>query len=328
MFWLLLLVATISVGFCYGCSSAGCRLSEKGALLKFKNDLTDPSNRLTCWVSDEDCCRWSGVVCNNLTGHALELYLGTHISYDVKLASTASVDLEDNRGSKLGGEISSSLLNLKYLRYLDRSNKDFGGIHIPKFLGSTRNPSGNIPNSILNFKLSSVIASSLHLQNSHLSGKVPLSLKNCTQLVTLDFTVNNFRGNLPTWMGKLSRMKILNLHANQFDGQIPVEFCDLASLQVLDLAYNNLNGTIPSCINHFSSMDKMISSESALLMMKGRVAEYSSILNFESIDLSLDDLSGKIPNEVTSLEELQALNLSHNCLEGKIREDEGDMGSL
>jgi hypothetical protein len=62
--------------------------------------------------------------------------------------------------------------------------------------------------------------------------------------------------------------------------------------------------------------------------MKGRVAEYSSILNFESIDLSLDDLSGKIPNEVTSLEELQALNLSHNCLEGKIPEDEGDMGSL
>ncbi|KAJ6961478.1 hypothetical protein NC652_000413 [Populus alba x Populus x berolinensis] len=230
MFWLLLLVATISVGFCYGCSSAGCRLSEKGALLKFKNDLTDPSNRLASWVSDEDCCRWP-----------------------------------------------------------------------PLWQGS--------------------------------------SLKNCTQLVTLDFTVNNLRGNLPTWMGKLSSMKILNLHANQFDGQIPVEFCDLASSQVLDLAYNSWNGTIPSCINHFSSMDKMngskglidlgkLSSESALLVMKGRVAEYSSILNFESIDLSPNDLSGEIPNEVTSLEELQALNLSHDCLEGKIPKDEGDMGSL
>ncbi|KAJ6945286.1 receptor-like protein EIX2 [Populus alba x Populus x berolinensis] len=294
MFWLLSLVATISVGFCYGCSSAGCRLSEKGALLKFKKDLTDPSNRLASWVSDEDCCRWSGVVYNNLTGHVLELYLGTHISYDVKLTSTASVDLEDNRGSKLGGEISSSLLHLKYLRYLDLSNKDFGGIHIPKFLGSMRNqskafdwlevinilpslaelriffltrlslqyPTGYILSAILSSSnLGTTIFKSLHLQNSHLSGKVPLSLKNCTQLVTLDFTVNNFRGNLPTWMGKLSSMKILNLHANQFDGQIPVEFCDLPSLQVLDLAYNNLNGTIPSCINHFSSMDKMKGSK-------------------------------------------------------------------
>jgi Leucine-rich repeat (LRR) protein len=139
MFWLHLIVATIRVGFCCGCSSAGCRLSENGALLKFKNDLTDPSNRLASWVSDEDCCRWSGVVRNNLTGHVLELYLGTHISYDVNLASTASVDLEDNRGSKLGGKISSSLLYLKYLRYLDLSNNDFGGIHIPKFLGSMRN---------------------------------------------------------------------------------------------------------------------------------------------------------------------------------------------
>lgn len=138
MFWLLLIVATIRVGFCCGCSSAGCRLSENGALLKFKNDLTDPSNRLASWVSDEDCCRWSGVVRNNLTDHVLELYLGTRISYDVNLASTASVDLEDNRGSKLGGKISSSLLYLKYLRYLDLSNNDFGGIHIPKFLGSMR----------------------------------------------------------------------------------------------------------------------------------------------------------------------------------------------
>jgi len=139
MFWLHLIVAIIRVGFCCGCSSAGCRLSENGALLKFKNDLTDPSNRLASWVSDEDCCRWSGVVRNNLTDHVLELYLGTRISYDVNLASTASVDLEDNRGSKLGGKISSSLLYLKYLRYLDLSTNDFGGIHIPKFLGSMRN---------------------------------------------------------------------------------------------------------------------------------------------------------------------------------------------
>jgi len=69
-------------------------------------------------------------------------------------------------------------------------------------------------------------------------------------------------------MGKLSRMKILNLHANQFDGQIPVEFCDLAFLQVLDLAYNNLNGTIPSCINHFSSMDKMNCSKGLIDLVK------------------------------------------------------------
>lgn len=51
-------------------------------------------------------------------------------------------------------------------------------------------------------------------------------------------------------------------------------------------------------------------------------------LIWENCLLKVRFLCGRIPNEVTSLEELQALNLSHDCLEGKIPEDEGDIGSL
>ncbi|KAF2292581.1 hypothetical protein GH714_025745 [Hevea brasiliensis] len=40
--------------------------------------------------------------------------------------------------STFGGKISPSLLNLKHLRYFDLSNNDFGGIQIPKFLGSMK----------------------------------------------------------------------------------------------------------------------------------------------------------------------------------------------
>ncbi|GLT39865.1 hypothetical protein SLA2020_140320 [Shorea laevis] len=46
-------------------SDAACHENEKQALLAFKQDLTDPANRLTSWTADRDCCNWAGVVCHN-----------------------------------------------------------------------------------------------------------------------------------------------------------------------------------------------------------------------------------------------------------------------
>ena len=67
--------------------------------------------------------------------------------------------------------------------------------------------------------------------------------------------------------------------------------------------------------------------ESALLVMKGNIFEYSTILQFvKSIDFSKNSLSGKIPVEVTSLQGLQSLNLSYNLLIGSIPVNIGTMG--
>ena len=69
--------------------------------------------------------------------------------------------------------------------------------------------------------------------------------------------------------------------------------------------------------------------ERALLVIKGKVLEYSTILQLvKSIDLSKNNLSGKIPKEVTSLQGLQSLNLSFNILIGRIPNNIGVMRSL
>ncbi|KAJ0906348.1 putative non-specific serine/threonine protein kinase [Helianthus annuus] len=65
------------------------------------------------------------------------------------------------------------------------------------------------------------------------------------------------------------------------------------------------------------------------LVMKGQEATYVSILGLVTLlDLSSNNLSGRIPSELTTLHKLKSLNLSRNQLTGKIPNKIGDMKSL
>ncbi|KAF2316406.1 hypothetical protein GH714_041747 [Hevea brasiliensis] len=112
--WFLFAATVFSLGLCHGSFNAGCIESEREALLQFKLGLKDPSNRLSSWDRDVDCCEWPGVICDNLTNHVLELHL-------------RSLSENEYYGSNATGD---------YYEYMERST--FRGIHIPKFLGSMK----------------------------------------------------------------------------------------------------------------------------------------------------------------------------------------------
>ena len=89
-----------------------CVDNEREALLAFKARLLDPDDLLSAWRREEvdDCCKWSGVTCDNQTGHVTMLHL-----------------MCDYYTGGVGGEISLSLLNLTYLNHLDLSFYSFHG---------------------------------------------------------------------------------------------------------------------------------------------------------------------------------------------------------
>ncbi|XP_028098892.1 receptor-like protein EIX1 [Camellia sinensis] len=233
----------------------------------------------------------------------------------------------------LGPKFPIWLQSQKNLSYLDISNAELSeGIprHIPSSFG-------------LLYDLNS-----LHLRNNRLSGEISSSLQNCTNLEMLDLSENEFIGSIPTWMGeRLRQLKILALRSNRLDGLIPPEICGLYSLQVLDIANNNLYGGIPQCVNNFASMAVKLESndlisyigpgrdhldsflENAILVTKGNNYQYDKILALVAVvDISNNNISGKIPVELTSLLGLLSLNLSGNRLAGVIPKKIGNMESL
>jgi len=61
----------------------------------------------------------------------------------------------------------------------------------------------------------------------------------------IDFSCNNFTGNIPPKIGNLSMIKVLNLSHNSLIGPIPPTFWNLKEIESLDLSYNKLDGEIP-----------------------------------------------------------------------------------
>ncbi|KAJ9678813.1 hypothetical protein PVL29_020879 [Vitis rotundifolia] len=63
--------------------------------------------------------------------------------------------------------------------------------------------------------------------------------------IAIDFSGNNFKGQIPTSIGNLNGLHLLNLGDNNLIGHIPSSLGDLTQLESLDLSQNQLSGEIP-----------------------------------------------------------------------------------
>ncbi|KAB2598404.1 leucine-rich repeat receptor-like protein CLAVATA2 [Pyrus ussuriensis x Pyrus communis] len=331
---------TFSIGLCNGIPGWPplCKESERQALLMFKQDLEDPANRLSSWVAREgsDCCSWTGVVCDHITGHIHELHLN-------------SSDSDKDFGSTFSGKINPSLLSLKHLNYLDLSNNGFL-TQIPSFFGSMTS------------------LTHLNLGNSLFDGVIPHKLGNLSSLRYLNLSFNELKVENLQWISGLSLLKHLDLSAVilrkasdwlQVTNMLPslVELgmsdCELdqipplptpnfTSLVVLDLSLNGFYSLMPRWV---FSLKNLVSLHLSFCGFQGPIPSISqNITSLREIDLSnnsisldpipkwlfnqkflelsleANQLTGQLPSSIQNMTGLTALNLRGNEFNSTIPE--------
>ncbi|XP_009145147.1 receptor-like protein 9b [Brassica rapa] len=296
--------------------------------------------------------------------HFLKLLKLSHNRFDGQIfpASTnltwLGTLLVDN--NMFTGTIGNGLRNSTMLRVLDMSSNFLTGT-IPSWMGeefvwsillmSNNSLEGTIP---------------LTLFDSETLELVDLSRNNNVDRKP-DVRNNELSGSIPQFINA-SGIAVLLLRGNDLVGPIPRQLCSLSSIRILDLANNKLNESIPPCLSNLSFGAAEDSEELDFLSgiipyMDGDMGTYfESILELDQItpdymyglnfsvefsakqrydsydsgaldymyglDLSNNELSGEIPEEVGDLVRARSLNLSHNSLAGSIPESFSKMKDI
>ncbi|KAL1833961.1 hypothetical protein DCAR_0104096 [Daucus carota subsp. sativus] len=279
----------------------------------------------------------------NLSGNSFSGLVPTQIG---ELSSIRYISFA---GNKLYGQIPPSFgKEVNALEVLDLSNNSLSG-RIPPSLGNCsslvflslggNNLDGNIPTELEGAKHLKY----LDLSGNDFTGTFPNVIRKFLSLEGLKLEKNRFEGQIPKFIGELYNLRLLVLGSNMFSGPIPQEILNLEKLQYIGLSNNSLSGPIPEKLENLKTLTVRPTDGTILgflisaafvgveldIVTKGSSYQLDLVYSYHSgIDLSLNALTGSIPNEIGLLQGLSMLNLSHNYLSGEIPRSIGKMSGL
>ncbi|XP_068645130.1 receptor-like protein EIX2 [Aristolochia californica] len=215
-------------------------------------------------------------------------------------SNLTSINVLDLSDDQFNSTLPHWLINFNSLAYLDLSVNEFSG-SIPSIIGNLTS---------LEF---------LNLSHNFIDGRIPRSfrdlpnwLTNFSSLTHLDLGGNEFSGSIPSTMGSLTSLEFLDLSNNSIDadnklgGYIPESIGKLSNLLYFDIGNNSFT---------FVIIESLLTEVERLKFIRMAHNNLNIIVNMEHLDLSHNQLQGKLPNSF-----LQILDFSNNSISGPILE--------
>ena len=232
----------------------------------------------------------------------------------VHLTSLQFLDVGTNQ---LYGSIPQWVRSLTLLSYMVMANNLFTGT-IPAMDTLSRlylldlrlnRLSGPIPTSIgkmqhLNY---------LYLGRNHLTGTIPSSLYDLTNLYTLNINNNSIGGTISPLLGNLVKLRTLYVHFNKLSGSLPSSIGMLTNLVYCKLDDNQFIGSIPTTLQHLRDLQLLFLQNNYFTSSLDGVFSSAMHSQLRTLELSNNQLQGRLPDELFLLPNLTSLGAVKNC---------------
>ncbi|GLU19493.1 hypothetical protein SLE2022_357420 [Rubroshorea leprosula] len=238
--------------------------------------------------------------------------------------NSSSLRYLDLSYNKLSGTIPKSIKFLSKLEILDISFNSFNGVITEEHFSTLSNlwylgmSSNNLSINFSRDWIPPFQLKYIYLGSCKLGPDFPSWLKTQRNYMFLNISANRISNSIPVWFSTLpSTALIIDLSSNQISGILPDFSRNFSSDSYglgINLSGNRLEGRLPlfpANTTHINlSKNRFNGSISSLCAMTG--------MSLEFLDLSSNQLSGKLPNCRMHWSSLQILNLANNRFFGKI----------
>ncbi|XP_039170744.1 MDIS1-interacting receptor like kinase 2 [Eucalyptus grandis] len=190
----------------------------------------------------------------------------------------------------------------------------------------------------------------LELSTNQLTGPIPSSLGNLTNLGSLFLRHNHLSSSIPESLGDLVNLTVLQLDTNQLNGSLPENLCRGGLLQNLTVNHNNLTGSIPRSLRNCASLVRVRLEENQLTgnisktfgvypkldfidmsfnKFFGEIStNWGSCTHLTNLRIAGNNITGSLPPEIGNATRLGEIDLSSNGLLGEVPKEFGKLNSL
>ena len=154
----------------------------------------------------------------------------------------------------------------------------------------------------------------IKLSNMGLSGLIPQSIGDLTELTHLGLKNNNLTGEIPESIGNLTKLSQLSIATNNLSGSIPDTIGNLKSLTHLALSSNEFSGSIPKSIGELSILHTFLTDSNNLNTIPHEICNiYNTNSNY---NLSNNQFCQSLPTCLDTPEQIGFQDCDTSCSTG------------